>query len=208
MFNVSGVVTIDGLVIADGNQTGVFGGAGVFVNAGATANLRNCVVRDHIDDRSGAGIDYRSALGGTIEDCVFLRNRANQGGAAIQAGVSGTLTVRNTTFIDSATGNLGTASVLQTSSTGEVILDNVAISGSDTYPAIWHQTGTALTVRNSTIYGYAAAIQDDPLTAVITNTCADQDLAALGECDDAWCGPCAFGVRDDDGVATLEHCDD
>ena len=178
VFTANGTVTLDGLVIADGNQTGVFGGAGVFAGAGATLNVRNCIVRDHDDDRSGAGIDYRGAAGGLIEDTVFLRVFANQGGGAIEAAVSDSLVIRNVTIIDSETGGLGASSAIQTGSTGAVTLDNVSIYGTDADPAISHGGG-ALTVRNSAIFGHGGAILDAMGNAILTNVCADEDLSGF-----------------------------
>jgi len=176
VFTANGTVTLDGLVIADGNQTGVFGGSGVFAGVAATLNVRNCIIRDHDDDRSGAGIDYRSAAGGVVEDTVFLRVVANQGGAAIEASVTDTLAIRNVAIIDAETGNLGAAAAIQTGSSGSVTLDNVSIYGADADPAIAHGGG-ALTVRNSAIYGHSSALYDVTGNAVVTSVCADEDLS-------------------------------
>ena len=109
--DLEGTVVLDGFVIRAGNAVEDFStplnetrGAGVYV-VSSDATLRQCVLRDNQAQEVGGGLVVASDAAATIEDCLFLDNRAvdpflhDAKGGAIWVS-HGVLTITRCTFLD------------------------------------------------------------------------------------------------------------
>jgi parallel beta-helix repeat protein/predicted outer membrane repeat protein len=175
VFEITGsnIVTLDSLIITNGNVPD--NGGGILVDAGAMLTLTNCIVAGNFAD-AGGGIFLSANSTVVIDNSSFSANSATNNGGAIADDTGGTLTISgsiftgnsalqggaifnnfgtntlsNCSFSDNAAGDDGGAianfdSVL--TATGITVSNNFAAAGG----AIFNQNENAiLTLNNSTL---------------------------------------------------------
>jgi hypothetical protein len=82
----SGLPTIDGLRLTNGNATGLGGtwgddGGGVYVDTGASPIIRNCIISGNSAQRGGGIFLAQSA--GVVEANLIMSNTASQYGGGV-----------------------------------------------------------------------------------------------------------------------------
>ena len=168
LWNGSGVMTIVGTVI-DGNVAlGVAahdGGAGIF-NTSGTVTITDALIANNLatgTSGSGGGI---LSLAGTvaIENSTFAQNSATRAGGAIEV-IDGTLNIMSSIFtandVNGTAGaaNPGNGGAIHISDTATIMIDQseftANLAGREG-GAVWNQTGSTMTITNSTIDGNIA----------------------------------------------------
>jgi hypothetical protein len=158
--NLSLVVSLSGLTVADGNvvsSSSNYGGG--LLNFG-TLTVNNCTISSNAAGSTGGGGIYNvGAL--TLNGCTFTNNTAAGNGGGLNTTSAGTLSVTNCTF----TGNTTTGSYSyggglinsSTSTTTPGVVSNCTFSNNSSTGSgagLFHDTGAAqLTVHNCTFSG-------------------------------------------------------
>ena len=179
VFNInSGKVSIDGLAITSGNNSGNGGG----IDSGATLTLTNCTFnKNHATGSQSQGGAIHVTGPTTVNGCVFTNNQTTLlGGAAFFYG--STSTISNSIFsgnsdTSSYPGSSGGAIFAENGNltiTGNIFSSNSVSGNNGTGGAISNSgtmliTGSVFTGNSTGRYGFAGAIANyGPLT--ITNS--------------------------------------
>ncbi|HYE31854.1 MAG TPA: right-handed parallel beta-helix repeat-containing protein [Methylomirabilota bacterium] len=139
---------ISGVTISKGNEID-FTGGGILVQGGSRLELRDSVLAQN-ESRNGGGISIVEGAGALIEGCAFIGNKANNGGAIINAGAT---IVRNSTFSGNTAFGWGSA----IRNYGEVTIDHCtfALSNPDSingaHSVLRNDPGARMLISNSVI---------------------------------------------------------
>ncbi|MDQ6623778.1 MAG: right-handed parallel beta-helix repeat-containing protein [Verrucomicrobiota bacterium] len=170
IFNVtsaSGVASISGLTIANGNSPGGNGGnGGGIYNEGATLTLSNCILSGNSTNSSAGGGGVFSSGGAlTVRHSTLSGNTGGFGGGAIN-GFQGSVSVNNSTISGNTTnaGNGAGIYISGSSTMGNLTVTNSTISGNSATDlnsgfgrggGIFNG-GVTISVTNSTVAGNSA----------------------------------------------------
>ncbi len=171
----SGLPTIDGLRLTNGNATGLGGtwgddGGGVYVDTGASPIIRNCIISGNSAQRGGGLFLAQSA--GMVEANLIMSNTASQYGGGVLSLYSDAGTFTGNVFRANQAYQGGGAYLYGSDSRliNNVVANNSTTShGSGLYirnaaPQLWHTT----VARNTG--GSGSGIYLENSSAVLTNT--------------------------------------
>lgn len=167
LWNGSGSMIITNGDISNNVATGVDadnGGAGVFNNGGTLLISEGTMIRDNMSTgTAGSGGGLLSTAGlVTIDSTTFSGNGANRAGGAIEI-IDGDLIFTSSSMMDNdVNGSAGTAApgngggLHVSGMSGTITLENSSFTGNEAAReggALWNQSGTTMTVLNSTVDG-------------------------------------------------------
>ncbi|MEM7112380.1 MAG: choice-of-anchor Q domain-containing protein [Chloroflexota bacterium] len=147
-------VTVDGLIIENGNTIDFSSpnGAGIF--AAGTLTLTNSIVRDNQSGNYGGGIYVRSNSTAYIGDSTITNNRADFAATGFGGGIHSNIAyvTLNNTAIFSNTADVGAGMTFVRRS---INIENSAIHGNiaTTQAGAIHSQGATLSMVNSTVSG-------------------------------------------------------
>jgi hypothetical protein len=165
IFNItsaSGVASISGLTIANGNSAGSNGG-GIY-NEGATLTVGNCTLSGNSTNNSAGGGGLFNNVGTlTVSNSAISGNSAGFGGGGINS-FRGTVTIINSTVSGNTVnaGNGGGIYISGDSGGGMLTITNSTISGNSASGSGigvgggMHIGGASVTIEHSTISGNTA----------------------------------------------------
>ncbi|HEY3266492.1 MAG TPA: right-handed parallel beta-helix repeat-containing protein [Armatimonadota bacterium] len=111
-------------------------GAGLYVNAGATANVADCLIAANYARTEGSGLYVNQGIA-TVSNCTLTGNAARGAGSAVYASAAGMLTLSNSLAAFNTAGLSGAVGALVAMRSNDVYGN-----GSANYTGIADPTGT------------------------------------------------------------------
>lgn len=170
-------LTLNGLTVSNGKALAInsmSNAGGLFIPAGATANLNHCAFRSNSADSSGGAIENRGDL--TINECTFTGNTAAGEGGAIRN--IGTLRVDGSLFNSNSADRGGAVWVNRTAATTINLLNSQfgantggSIGGAVVLgTAVMNATASSATLTTTNSVSSASAYPEGPPTITVQPT--------------------------------------